>query len=95
MLQWDEVPEAQGAQSEGILYNAGYGAPGYPSIGAIPPVMDRELMWRERDAAERRGQLRKQVEEAVLAATASALRASQIADQALSDAVATARKAVP
>jgi hypothetical protein len=65
-----------------------------PRIGAIPPPMDRELMWKERAEAERRNLLRQQVEQAALAAARDAMLAYTLSAQVLADVDKAVEKAV-
>lgn len=92
MKEYWEVPEAAGPQSEGTLNNVQYGDPGYPSIGAIPPVMSAEQRDRERAEDERRWQVRQAAERAAIAAGQSALEAASTADRLIREAQETARK---
>ncbi len=48
-------PEELGPSSE--FPGQDYGSTGMAQIGAIPPPMDRELMWAERAECERRNNL--------------------------------------
>ena len=92
MQDWMDCPEAAGPQSEGTLFNAKYGDPGMPRIGAIPRIMSIEQMERERDADARRYEVRLAAERAALAAGQSALEAASTADRLIREAHETARK---
>ncbi len=76
MRDWDEQPEAMGPQSEGTLFGAKYGDPGYPTIGRPPRQMSIEQMEKERDAAARAWERRQQIERAAIAAGVDALQAA-------------------
>jgi hypothetical protein len=93
MKDWNEVPEAVGPQSEGVLNNVQYGDPGYPSIGTIPPLMSPGMRDRERALAAEQYERRLVVERAALAAGVTALEAAATADRILREARETADKA--
>ena len=66
MLSWDECPEAEGPQSEGILFGKNYGDPGMPTIGQPPRIMSVEQRDRERAEADRKFELRQRIERAAM-----------------------------
>jgi hypothetical protein len=94
MKDWTDQPEAAGPQSEGYLNNVRYGDPGYPSIGVIEPLMDRELMWKERAEQERRHALRVELERAASTAARDVLLGRSVAGQVLEDASSAVDAAV-
>jgi hypothetical protein len=95
MKDWDEMPEAMGPQSEGVINNVQYGDPGYPSIGQAPRQLDWETVLKERDQAARAYELRQRVERAALAVSVSALEAAVLADKVMADAAGAGKKARP
>jgi hypothetical protein len=92
MMDIDDCPEASGPSSEGTLFNAKYGDPGYPSIGAPPRIMSAEQRDRERDADARRYEVRVAAERAAIAAGQSALEAASTADRLIREAGEIAAK---
>jgi len=92
MRDWWEQPEASGPSSESDMNSAQYGQPGFPSIGAIPPIMSPEQRDKERDADSRRYEVRLAAERAALQAGQSALEAAATADRLIREAQETARK---
>lgn len=81
VLSYEEAPEFAGPQSEGNLFGADYGMPGYPSIGRPPTQLDPETMQRERDAAARAYERRCRIESLASTIAISALEAGKVADQ--------------
>jgi len=92
MRDWWEQPEASGPMSESDMNQAQYGQPGFPTIGAIPPIMSPAQRDKERDADYRRYEVRLAAERAALQAGQSALEAAATADKLIREAQETARK---
>ena len=95
MMTFEQAPEFAGPQSEGVLFGADYGQPGYPSIGQPPRIMSVEAMEKERDQAARAYEMRTRIEQAALQAGASALEASAAYDRLVREAAEIAAKAAP
>lgn len=94
MLSWDECPEAEGPQSEGILFGKNYGDPGMPTIGQPPRIMSVEQRDRERAEADRKFELRQRIEAAAMSISVSAIEGRTMTDQILAEAALAAERAV-
>lgn len=94
MMSYEECPEFQGPQSEGNLFGADYGQPGYPSIGRAPRQMPIEMMERERAQAAEAYERRLRVERAAFAISLSTLEGGKLADQIMEQIASAGEKAV-
>jgi hypothetical protein len=94
MMSYEQCPEFAGPQSEGTLFGAQYGDPGYPTIGRPPRQMSIEQMERERAAAAAQFERRQRVEAAAISISASVLEGRKLADDILSEAAVAAARAV-